>query len=302
MYGQLNYSEIWGEMPDIHRIVLGNLHANLVAYLSDHSLAVNDRDQNGRTALWWAAAIGNIEAVQILLVAGTDINAQDGLGNTVLHAAICYGRVEKVTVIRTLLDHNPDLTLVNRAGDGCLIYLPKIRCPNNHSRLIRGSLQAGVHPDARSIDGDSILTNWPLSGDAAAEDIDLLLEAGADIDARGWRELTALIRSVMYRRVEMTKTLLERGASLNLLYESRRNLLHYAADWPNLGILEVLLENGLDGVNPREKDDCGQTPEDVFETGSKEQGGIDKETREAFYMLLDRLLSRERMQEIPSDE
>jgi ankyrin repeat protein len=43
----------------------------------NHGADVNARDQTGRTALWFAAERGNVEAVKLLLAAHADVNARD---------------------------------------------------------------------------------------------------------------------------------------------------------------------------------------------------------------------------------
>lgn len=62
-------------------------------------------------------------------------------------------------------------------------------------------------------------------------------------------------------------------------------------------ILEDLLDNGLSGVDPAARDLFGEMPADVFERSEK-LGGVDDETREAFYALLDTATSCDRIQEV----
>ena len=53
---------------------------------------VDGRDANGTTALMMAAANGHVEAMQVLLSAGADINATNERENTSLHWAVFTGQ------------------------------------------------------------------------------------------------------------------------------------------------------------------------------------------------------------------
>lgn len=55
---------------------------------------VNSKDEKGMTPLMLAARAGNFEVVEFLLKAGSDPNARDAEGYTVLHHAV-LGAVER---------------------------------------------------------------------------------------------------------------------------------------------------------------------------------------------------------------
>lgn len=56
-----------------------------------HKSHIHDRDNSGYTALHYAARSGHLEACQMLLKAGTDINSQTNGGATALHRASMRG-------------------------------------------------------------------------------------------------------------------------------------------------------------------------------------------------------------------
>ena len=90
-----------------------------VRLLLEHGANPNVREpRTGRTPLFEAGAAGNLKALNDLLKAGADVNAQDFEGDTVLHRA-AYG--DNTELIKWLLRHgaNPKIKNVNgkTAGD-----------------------------------------------------------------------------------------------------------------------------------------------------------------------------------------
>ncbi|MCG7916756.1 MAG: ankyrin repeat domain-containing protein, partial [Candidatus Thiodiazotropha taylori] len=72
------------------------------------------------TPLIHATKYGNLGAVKVLLNSGADINAKDEAGNSALHFASLYGRVDVATY---LLMKNPNVNLVNLQNNSCITGL-----------------------------------------------------------------------------------------------------------------------------------------------------------------------------------
>jgi ankyrin repeat protein len=70
------------EFTPIHEAVLALSSISLKDALLQHPYVVNVKDRSGRTALAWAAASGNDEAVELLLTHGSDPNTIDAHGTT----------------------------------------------------------------------------------------------------------------------------------------------------------------------------------------------------------------------------
>jgi len=78
--------------------------------IADKAAGVDDRDEEGRTALHFASGYGETECMTILLGAEADINGKDQNGNTPLHYSAGYGDVEAT---KLLLEKGADVTLLN---------------------------------------------------------------------------------------------------------------------------------------------------------------------------------------------
>jgi ankyrin repeat protein len=140
-------------------------------------------------------------------------------------------------------------------------------CSLHRPKVVAQALAFGAQAQTRDADGKSPLhamaieLNRPMSG---AEDkhqalIDcrevamLLIEAGADIECRCKRGLTALEAAAELGKVQTVKILLELGAKLG-------NALHRAARSPHL--YEMAQELLRAGADPLGLDECGLTPMD----------------------------------------
>lgn len=110
--------------------------------------------------------------------------------------------------------------------------------------------------------------------------LDMLLEAGADIDARCDLGYTALHWAASYGSHHAAKLLLERGADLNAQNKQGQTPLHLAADKNvemGLATVELLLQAGADPSIP---DSSGRLPIDVAQTNGFQE--IARRLSEAF--------------------
>lgn len=89
-----------------------------VYYLIDRGANIEATDDEGRTALWWAARAGNYIALEILLRHGADPNKADRRhGITPL---IIASRVGHVRIVRMLLEYGVDASKRDRLGQTAL--------------------------------------------------------------------------------------------------------------------------------------------------------------------------------------
>lgn len=90
---------IISKLPLIHKIILGFLQICLKEHLRKRPDAIQAVDPFGRTALWWATAIGDLEKVQILLNYGAGVDARDYFGRDIVCAA-SHGRSSQLGMSR----------------------------------------------------------------------------------------------------------------------------------------------------------------------------------------------------------
>ncbi|KAJ8118880.1 hypothetical protein OPT61_g215 [Boeremia exigua] len=248
---------------------------------------VNFRTPDGRTALH--TAVHNPILAKILLHAGADVDAVDDNGRTPLHGVSlpetiallleAHANINYITpsdgkspllrlltghssdAVLKLLDYHPDMTIKGADGKGPLhLALSLLR---KGAPLIKALLEAGADPDERNNSGDPPLLAVRMDSHETMAVIDVLLDFGADINARdraGASTLTKLVRQPLYNNGSDHKEirdLLVRGADLHIRDHRGRSLLHHAVSAHDLRAftspktqnstrLDLLLSLGLD--------------------------------------------------------
>lgn len=148
---RISRREDWLEKQDLHpmhMIVLGLSGKDLVQELQAHPEAVDDQDAMGRTALLWAAARGDDEAVTTLLHFKANPNAMD-----CQHAGpLSYAADRNHTACTRILlaaGADPDPVIPG----GCRIGSP-LNCAARNATdplLVKALLEYGAKADAVSV-------------------------------------------------------------------------------------------------------------------------------------------------------
>ncbi|KAJ5727000.1 ankyrin, partial [Penicillium malachiteum] len=144
-----------------------------IEFLLEFGANIELRDQDGQTALFYAAKCGDQRSVQLLLQRGVDLHVEDHNGQTPLFIAIAH---ERIMIIQLLLEAGADCNMANKAGQTPLIHAVK----GQHKSSLQRLLELGVNPDVTDEVGRT-----PLSYAAESWDLTimkLLLEKGASPD------------------------------------------------------------------------------------------------------------------------
>ncbi|WP_353275787.1 ankyrin repeat domain-containing protein [Wolbachia endosymbiont (group A) of Pipizella viduata] len=127
----------------------GNTVLHLAAYLSDIKLLirkgakVNIENNSGETPLHLAAFYGKVENVKVLLEEGADVNARNGKRNTALHYASLMGYEETV---RELIKGGSKVNIGNEIGRHEAVFMREIG-------NVRAILEAGGDVNAKDQKG-----------------------------------------------------------------------------------------------------------------------------------------------------
>ncbi|MBN1412334.1 MAG: ankyrin repeat domain-containing protein [Spirochaetales bacterium] len=212
-------------------------------------------------ALCDAAGQGDMTRVKELIEGGANINNHDGgNGATPLHLAARYNRVE---IIKYLLKNGAildaqmgyDITPLHWAASSC------------NPEAVDVLIGAGANLEAR----DSHEKNTPLiaicwggNNECGYKTVKLLLEAGADPNARRVENSTALIFVARYGNVAMIRLLLDHGADPALKRKDGMNAYQIALAG-NHSEAARLLKLALAGDYPPDDDDQGASQSVVKE-------------------------------------
>ena len=229
---------------------MGKASPEAVSALLDAGGDIHARDTRGRTALHLAAFARNWAVAALLLGHGADPLAEDDDGNTPRCA------------IRTFLaaGGHPPPEPVNARPD----FPGWRKNPEYDPEAVRKILLRYVSDE----EADRLLRNarapesdhWPSRtadarwfAAAAPGNVALLLEAGADVRARGERGETPLHHATASGNGAVAILLLDRGADPNDADADGTTALHLAAGNNDLEIARILLDRGAE-VNVQEED------------------------------------------------
>lgn len=246
----------------------------------------NSRDNHARTPLHAAVnayGVGKLELIRLLLAKGADPNARDDSGASPLDEAVWRGSVEKsvllldagakidipetktgatplneaafkghVAVVELLLARGADASIKDRTGfspaenairqhhpEVAVVLLAHDKDRRLANRLLEDAvrrdqadtvqmlLDAGAAIDARFASGSTALYEAALKGDDAM--VSLLVSRGANVNAREITSgTTPLYAAAAFGREEAVATLLLWGADPNLLSKDGISPLHAA--------------------------------------------------------------------------
>ncbi len=174
--------------------------------LLDQKADANVADDRGITPLMYAAEIGSVEAMRLLIDRGADVNRQNAFGSTAL-----MWSVSDPAKVRLLLDHGADVNITARSGRTALIVAA---FTNPSAEVVRLLLQKGAKVGVMDQRHVTPMNAATFGNDT--ETVRLLLQAGADINTPDtFIGLTPLMNAAGNRNVEAVKLLLAKGAQVN---------------------------------------------------------------------------------------
>ena len=177
---------------------------------------VNERSADGSTALLWAAHRGDLELVTALLARGADPTLANDYGATPISAAAVEADAR---LIAALLDAGADVDSPNVEGQTVLMVVARTGQVDT-ARLL---LERGARVNATEQWGGQSALMW-AAAQRQPEMIGVLVEHGADVDARGrahdWQR-----RVTAEPRIKIMQT----GGFTPLLYAAREGCVDCVA-------------------------------------------------------------------------
>lgn len=246
---QINITDSNGRTP-LHWASRG-VHPEVIRYLLDKGAIVNAKDSNGSTALHSTASRSHLEASKLLIEKGADVTAKNNSGATPLYYAAFGGNRELLKYLISQGADKNDLELKNAYGRTPLCAIAR---DGGNAEVIKALIDLGANPDAADYSGKTpiMLAAWRRNEDV----VNVLLKAGADLQINtpnGEELLTYSARGME----NLFQTMAENKASLNILTNEGRTLLHSAAAGGSIKIIKILFEKGF---NVNQKDKFGWTP------------------------------------------
>jgi ankyrin repeat protein len=182
--------------------------------LLDQGVSPDTPDSRQITPLMWAAEIGSIDAMRILIAGGATVNAQNAFGATAL-----MWSVADPDKVRLLLEHGADINKVANSGRTALMLAAFI---NPSAQVVRMLLAKGA--DVAVIDRRNFTPLYAATFGNDTATIQMLVEAGAELNrADDFIGFTPLLNAAGNGNLEAVKVLLAKGAKVNVA-SKRENL------------------------------------------------------------------------------
>ncbi|VVC44300.1 Hypothetical protein CINCED_3A012526 [Cinara cedri] len=252
----------------LHNYISENNLEGLQGFLENRRVLVDDRDDNGATALHYAATKGKLQFLRELINHGSDVNIEDNDNWTAL---ICAAKEGHSDICAELLDHGADIEHRDMGGWTALIWSSYCGYTNlanllldrgadinahgnfhitalvwaagrRHTKLACSLIARGAKVNVGDKYGTSALVWACRKGDV--ELVDTLLRAGANVDTAGMYSWTPLLVSTMGNHTEVVNLLLERKPNVNALDQDGCTALTIACKEGYYDIVNSLLNAG----------------------------------------------------------
>lgn len=207
----------------------------------------NEPVTQGLRPLHYAVWQRHTEAVEFLLVRGSDVNARDDCGYSALHLSAEHGFVD---IMNLLLHHQAKINFAEKKSDDGIEVRSSCEEPlrmavkNGHLEAARLLLENGANANTRYFFGCEINLIPPQDKDF----LELLLLYGAWPDSRDRTGATPLMKACRIpQAIESVLMLISHGADVNAHADERsdyRSVLHFAVLSGSPEMVQLLLKQG----------------------------------------------------------
>lgn len=200
----------------------------------------------GATSLHFAASLGDLSKVAMLLKHNSYTDTRDHNRQTPLHYAIQSGNTE---VAKYLIDHGANLNVhdnyYQKTNTKYVYYKTPLHyaIESGNIEIAKYLIDRGANPNIQDAYSKTPLYSAIYSGNT--EIVKYLLDHNADPNSKSYYTFP-LLAGIKLGNAEIVKSLIEYGADLGIKNTSAQTLLHYAIELKHTEIAKYLIDRGID--------------------------------------------------------
>ena len=231
----------------LHAAVIGGCSKKIIQSIIDHGGDVNATDNWHGTALWRACDKSNADAINVLLKAGADTNIALGdSGSTCLMQAVVKNCSKQV--LQAIIARGADVNATDKRNGTALL----IACAKSNTDAINILLTAGADTSIALDDRGNNCLMKAVSNDCSNEDLQALIEHGADVNATNKWNKTALRIACAKGNSDAVNVLLKAGADSYIVKDGCTCLISAVDNYCSKEVLQAIIDHGAD-VNATNK-------------------------------------------------
>ncbi|RDW91018.1 hypothetical protein BP5796_02183 [Coleophoma crateriformis] len=212
-------------------------HTKIIESLSDAGAQLEVQNKNYSTPLKAAVTNGHEIAMELLLSRGANVNKGSSISGSALYDAAHNGHTK---LVKKLIEKGAE---VNTQG-GQYGNALQAAASNGHQTIVELLLEKGAEVNAQGGEYSNALQAAARRGHQTV--VELLLEKGAEVNAQGGEYGNALQAAAWSGYQTVVELLLEKGAEVNAQGGEYGNTLQAAASNGRQTIVELLLEKGAE--------------------------------------------------------
>lgn len=201
----------------------------LIKEILDQGVDINETNKHGKTALMLAAGNGRVEATKLLLERSAVIDAQEIDGMTALMMAASDGKTETV---KLLVENGANVNITNNYGATAMTNAAFF----NHPESVKAILSSKQKVSSETTENALLIASGLGLGDI----IQMLVDYGVDVNARGKNGRTPLMAAVEFNHVNAAKVLLKNKANPKAQDSEGESIMSIAKDKGNNEIIALL--------------------------------------------------------------
>ncbi|EAY19538.1 ankyrin repeat protein, putative [Trichomonas vaginalis G3] len=208
---------------------------SLLEYFLSHGANINEKNENGKTALHMAAMKNTKETAEFLISHGANINEKDTYGRTALHMAALNNSKETAEV---LISHGINVNEKNKGGETALHNAVL----SNSKETAEVLISHGANINEKTKYGETALHF--AARNTSKETAELLISHGGNINEKDGDGKTALHEAAGFNCKRTAELLISHGANINEKDGEGKTALNIAIDANHKEMAEFLISHG----------------------------------------------------------